>query len=489
MSRDPDFEASADMRLLELQRSALGLAPPQRAAWESRYAVESSPAAVDEVVAAAAKSAVLTVSLTANPSRSVIPGTVVTYALSIANDGAVAARDVKAAVPLPGGVSYRLASLQLDGRPAADDAADQLFGEGLFLGTIEPRSRVTLLWKIGVRMGTAALMVVPRVAAIGTAVIGAAAVIVDRKGSTGAFASEVAAADRAIYEPKPLIPVEIPIDERPFYELDSEEEIVHEAADAALSDIVVRPEPELSAVPPPDPEPAPPPEPEPEAEPVVAVREAVVFYGSLERASLAFFDRVFNGSKEPTILQHCIFASALACTLDENGDDAIGLKAHVAAQSQILHRVSLHEKLGKKEPIGEYAGTLLGNIDAIVPRPVEKPPAPGADRLTLVNEVEEPSLAVLRRIAEERERWDFVKARQLTLALQGQRVVLADVGRAAAIDNALRVYAQTSMTVLQKLFVRLRVDRTTGVLFQSDGALDAAARNLLAICSSAMPPT
>lgn len=44
------------------------------------------------------------------------------------------------------------------------------------------------------------------------------------------------------------------------------------------------------------------------------------------------------------------------------------------------------------------------------------------------------------------------------------------------------------MTVLQKLFVRLRVDRTTGVLFQNDGALDVAARNLLAVCAAALPP-
>jgi hypothetical protein len=99
----------------------------------------------------------------------------------------------------------------------------------------------------------------------------------------------------------------------------------------------------------------------------------------------------------------------------------------------------------------------------------------------------EPALAVIRKIDEERDRWDFVKARQLTLALQAQRVVLDDDSRAAAIDNALRSYAQHSMTVLQKLFVRLRIDKTTGVLFQNETALDSAARNLLATCALALP--
>jgi hypothetical protein len=146
----------------------------------------------------------------------------------------------------------------------------------------------------------------------------------------------------------------------------------------------------------------------------------------------------------------------------------------------------LHEKLGKKEPIGEYAGKLTAGIDAIAPRPVRPAASPGADRLALSNELHEPALVVVRKIAEERDRWDFVKARQLTLALQAQRVLLDDDARAAAIDNALRSYAQHSMTVLQKLFVRLRIDRTTGVLFQADAALDAAARVLLAALASAL---
>jgi hypothetical protein len=369
----------------------------------------------------------------------------------------------------------------LNGRTAGDDDADELFGAGLKLGTVAAGARITLLWKVGVRMGTKPLLVIPQVRARNAAVIGGGPLVVERKGSLSAFAGELAVADRAMFEAQPLIPVEIPADELPIYELDAEEAIIFEAADAALSSAVTREhEPQVERA-----EPVRAPEPEPEPEPKAApLREAVVLYGVLDRATLAFFERTFNGSKDPTILQHCIFASALACASDVDGNDNLGLRAHLAAQSQILHRVSLHEKLGKKEPIGEYAGTLIANIDAIAPLPV-RDRAPERDRLTLANELHEPALVVVRKIAEERERWDFIKARQLTLALQAQRVLLDDDARAAAMDNALRAYAQHSMTVLQKLFVRLRIDRTTGVLFQTDPALDAAARTLLSACALA----
>jgi len=468
------------MRLLELQRASLGLVAPERVAWESRYAMDSSPGVDVEEELPVAQSAVLAITLTATPPGGVIPGTVVTYALSLVNDGVQPAAAVVVGVPLPGGVSYRLGSLQLNGRPASDDAADELFGSGLKLGAVAPGARSTLLWKVGVRMGTKPLVTIPQVRARNAAVLGGGPLRVERKASLGAFSGELAAADRVLFEAKPLIPVEIPADELPIYELDAEEQIVFEAADAALSDAVVReiaPEPVLQ----PEPEPVAelPREPEP-------ARQAVIFYGTLDRATLAFFERTFNGSKEPTILQHCIFGSALACATDAGGADTIGLRAHLAAQSQILHRVSLHEKLGKKEPITQYSGQLLAQIDAIAPSPVQTGRGTNADRLMLANEVHEPGLAVLRKIAEERDRWDFIKARQLTLALQAQRILLDDDARGAAVDNALRAYAQHSMTVLQKLFVRLRIDRTTGVLFQPDLALDAAARVLLAALAAAV---
>ena len=485
MSQDPDFEISADMRLLELQRSALGLALPDRTRWESRYTVESTPGLEVATAEFSAKSAVLAIEASASPRSDVIPGAVVTLSLSMANEGAVAARGITVSVPLPGGGSYRAGSFLRDGRPANDDDAERFFGNGLSIEMLEPGARASFVWKLGVRLGAKPLVIAPQVRVEQGAIIGARPLSIARKDqSNSVFATELSRIDPALYEPKPLIAVDIPADELPFYELDSEEEIVQEAADAALSSLKMEPRAEITpvqeAVIEREPEPA------PVQQPVEISREAVILYGRFDRATVAFFERTFNGSKAPTILSHCIFGSALACSLDSDLNDALGLKRHLDAQSQILHRIQLHERLGKKEPIAEYAGELLAKLDEIRPASVDET-SPSKDAVVLETELSEPTLAVLAKIHEDRARWDFVKARQLTLALQAQRVAgISSESPAAALENALRVYAQNAMTTLQKLFVRLRIDRTTGVLFQNEPQLDVAARALISAFNEAI---
>jgi hypothetical protein len=493
VNRDPDFELSADMRLLELQRSSLGLATPTRTAWETRFAGDSSAGTGDESLPER-RGAVLAVEAAATPAAGVIAGAVVTLTLSIVNEGAEAAAGILVSVPLPAAASYRAGSLLVDGRAAPDERAEALFGLGFPIEALAAGARATFVWKIGVRLGTKPLVVAPAVKVAKGAVIGAKSLAISRKdGAQAVFTSEVKLAE-AVLDPKPLIPVEIPADDLPFYELDEEEELVYEAADAALSDAVqpaetiaeARAETEPTAEVLSEPEPALPPEPVIETEPSAPPREAIVRYGRFDRTTLAFFERTFNGSKPPTLLSHCIFASALACTSTRTGADDVGLKRHLDAQSQILHRISLHEKLGKKEPIGEYAGTLLAEVGRFAPEPIEAPEVP-ADTLVLSIEIGGPTLGVLQQIDAERERWDFVKARQLTLALQAQHAEIDDAARSASIDNALRHYAQVAMTTLQKLFVRIRIDRTTGILFANEPALDAAARALLTAIGSALP--
>ena len=266
--------------------------------------------------------------------------------------------------------------------------------------------------------------------------------------------------------------------------------MVHEAANAALSTaappiVVPEPEPAPEAAAEPLPELVPEPEPEPPAP--VPAREAVVLYAKFDRATVAFFERTFNGSKAPTILSHCIFASALACSSDENGADTLALRKHLDAQSQVLHRIQLHERLGKKEPITEYAGSLLADLNKLTAAEI-KPATAAKDTLLLETELAEPTLAVLAKIREDRDRWDFVKARQLTLALQAQRLSRFRPERPVERRTRKRAshYAQTAMTTLQKLFVRLRIDRTTGVLFQTDPQLDVAARGLVSAFKNAL---
>lgn len=506
--REPDFDESADMRLVELQRAALGVSSPERSVWESHTHTEGSPQI--DAPAQRLDSAVVAAELTATPAGDVIPGAIVTLAISVANEGAVAARNVRVAVPLPGGATYRNGSFVRDGRPLLDDAADEFFGNGTLVGAIEPKSRVTFLWKIGVRLGNKPLVIAPIVSAEETAVVGAAPVMISRKPETQTgFAAEVQRFDRALYDASEA---NTGGEELPIYELDEEEVIEHEAAAAALSPAAeYRPpmEPPLQPVPPPDqpgepipppaqpapiPEPGvpeqepfvpPPPEQPPDVEPAAAefapVREAVMLYGRLDRPSVAYFERIFNGSKPPTLLNHFILGGALACTRSFEGDDVAGLKAHLDAQGQLLQRIVLHEKIGKKDPIAEYVGKMLARVDQFVALPVpETRAADDSNVLLLEVELETPTLGVLRKMQEDSARWDFTKARQLTLALQARKLsAKAPADRVQDAENALRGYAQIAATQLQRFFVRMRIDRTTGLLFARDETLDAAARTLV----------
>lgn len=499
--REPEFEESADMRLVDLQRAALGVPAPERSNWESAghtegVTVEAEPPQI-------LHSAVVAVEITATPGVEVIPGAIVTLALSVANQGAAPAKNVRVCAPLPGGATYRPGSFVRDGRPLLDDAADEFFGSGTLIESLAPKSRSTFVWKVGVRLGNKPLVIAPSVTAEESAVVGAQPAMVSRKAdSSSGFAAEVLRIDPALYDR--------PSDEElPIYELDEEEIIEHEAAQAALSEYQPGIEPPLQPVPPPaQPEPAPPPdqpapvpepgEPEPEpyipeppsqppdvepaAEQQAAIREAVVFYGRLDRPSIAYFERIFTGSKPPTLLNHFILGGALACTRSFEGGDVAGLKAHMDAQGQMLQRIVLHEKIGKKEPIAEYAGKMLASIDQFAPAPVPRSVPPDDSNVILLEvELETPTLAVLRKMQEESARWDFTKARQLTLALQARTIVAnAPFDRVEAAENALRAYSQTAATQLQRFFVRMRIDRTTGLLFAHDETLDTAARSLIA---------
>lgn len=498
--KEPDFEESADMRLVDLQRETLGVPAPQRGTWESH--TPSDGAIIEPAPRVSLETAVLAVDLRATPAADVIPGAIVTLAMSIANEGAAAAHNIRACAPLPGGATYRNGSFMRDGRPLLDDSADEFFESGAVVSSIAPNARATFVWKVGVRLGNKPLVIAPTVTAEDAAVLGAHPVIVSRKPDVASgFASEVLRLDSALYD--------APITgELPFYELDDEEIIEHEAADAALSSVAeYQPplEPPLQPVPPPDqPEPAPPPnqpapvpepglpEPEPytpeppaqppDVEPAAAAREAVVLYGRLDRPSVAYFERIFTGSKAPTLLNHFILGGALACTRTFGETDDANLKAHMDAQAQVLQRIVLHEKIGKKEPIVEYAGKMLASVERLVPAPVTPSTAPDdANTVQLEVELETPTLTLLRKMQDESARWDFTKARQLTLALQARRVhANAPFDRIEAAEHALRVYAQVASTQLQKFFVRMRIDRTTGLLFAHDETLDGAARSLVA---------
>lgn len=449
MSYEPDFDNVADMRLLGRRRASLGLAvagEPIRAVLDADDEIERFEAPK--------RGAVLLLDITAVPSDGVIPGAIVTLALSVTNDGDNDAGDTIIAVPLPGGVTYRPGSFVRDGHAQYDDVAESFFGSGLAIGPLAAKTRVTFVWKLAVRLGQSPLLIAPTARADNAAVAGGRQLRIGRK----AVANGTAFAAPLPSMPKPYVPTELPVTALPFYELDAEEELVHEAADAALSPIV-----------------APRPEPPP--------RTALLLRGGLARATHAFFSATFADGKSPSLLQHCIFGTALACAQGDDGDEVAGLAAHVEEQSRLLHRIVLHERMGKKEPISQYAGSFPDRLSELEPRELAQRPEPRADASGLLTsvEIEAPARAVLARLVEERERWDFVKARQLALVLQAKKALgmRHDGTLQTNADRALREYAQISTTVLQRLFVRMRVDGTTAILFGSEPQLDAAARALL----------
>ncbi len=345
------------------------------------------------------------------------------------------------------------------------------------------------------RLGNKPLVVAPVIEGTQTAVIGGRSAVISRKGGeTAAFTGELLRASQS---------------SAPIYELDEEELLEYEATQSALSvrapaDEYIPPmEPPLQPVPPPDqpeplpppdqpspnPEPASPPDPQPitppppEQPPDVepAAREEVALFGALDRPSLAYFERVFTGSKPPVLLDHFILAGALACARDAQGFDGAGLRAHLDEQAQLLQRIALHRKMAKVEPIGNYAGQMTARVDRCVRAPLTTlEPLDDPNMLRLQTELSGPALTLLTTMQEESARWDFTKARQLTLALQARRVAAhASLERIHAAEHALSVYAQASALQLQRFLVRMRIDRTTALLFAPEPSLDPAAQALI----------
>jgi len=52
----------------------------------------------------------------------------------------------------------------------------------------------------------------------------------------------------------------------------------------------------------------------------------------------------------------------------------------------------------------------------------------------------------------------------------------ADTYAAGQVSQALTAYADMARVVLNRLFVRIRLDRTTGALYQTETSLDEAAK-------------
>ena len=481
MAKRPDFEVSADMRLLELQRQAAG-APIRESRWEPRSAdlddLEDAPR-VDEAPVAPSAGAILHLALAAGPERGLIPGALVSVTVALTNDGGIGAEDIQLSLPMPAASRYRAGTLQLDGRPLDDERAEELFGEGLSIGTLAPGERCTISYRIEVGAGVTPLLLLPHARSRNAAVIGARPLRLTRGTGSTAFASAVGQelADAAT-------PASGPPEELPIYELDEEEQIEYEATAAALSSAAppvakpaepAPPEAIAPAPPPPTPPPAPEPASTPPPAPAPAPQPAPSpsLHRHLDRPSVAFFERSFAAGRGATLVTHALFASALACVDGE----ASPLLAHLERQAALLHRITLHAKLGRAEKLAAYAGeSFTPTITVDLP-----PPLPAKDEIVLTLDVtDEVRERVAAAIGGERP-WDFHRARRLELALMADAIVTASPNdRETSLDReALAEYRSLWQGALQRLFVRARLEPSISVVQSSDATLDLAARRLV----------
>lgn len=508
------FDESADMRLLEHQRKALGIEAPSKRAWSAPHTDLNDGLLTEESTPSPPlRGARIAAALSALPGINVIAGTVVTLSLAIQNEGTEPGRSIIATVPLPSESRLRPGTLVIDGRSADSGSDGALVGNGLPLGDMQAGQRITLIWKIDVLPGTKSLVIVPHVQAQGAAVLGSMPLRITRATmpSYGAVPSK--------YKPREEVP------ERPFYELDEDEVLsldteipplpkpVRAEPILVMPDLVVEAPPELAAPSEPPALPAPksvkktaspaqkktnkaPAKPRAKAaskttsgpvaipDPVVASDSAAVpqpepaairaLFCPLESVSLELIKKLFD-NEFAGALPHYALQNALACAITSNGR-RIGLREHLAAQNGMLSRALLMRKLGKAISVSEFARGEL-----TFPALREAVAQPGTERPSLLfTELTDAEIEFCERAEEKDALSNFVRLRQLAVTLQARRVRCDDDVRRKTIESLLDQYAQAARTTINRIFVRSKLDRNFDVFSAPDGASTAIARGLIA---------
>jgi hypothetical protein len=470
---DERFDVSADMRLVELQRKALGVAAPTSTWSRSRHDL---PHAGAEETAPPQLGTILIATLDAQPRSGLIPGALVSIAIAIVNDGSEPGEDVRLTLPLPFDTAYRPGTLTIDGQAAGDEVAGELFAEGLALGAIGPAQRRTVTVKILVDSGLSDITIGPHVLASGGAVVGPGALSLRRGAAPSA----------------PTAP------ERPFYESDAEE---------AASEAVESPEPPAPLVavlqprempPPPQPEPEPPlalaapPAPPAPPQPEIAAAEAPgisaavrgnggpVLTVTLDRKRIVALRALF-GERSLGMIAHYLVLNALAATvpLPEDGEGG-ALAAFVSAQEQLLSRALIATRLGKTPSPESIAAAL----------PDFPPPARdrddiamlalrGDDELCLVRAFKQTEIAFLSRMLANADAPPFLRVAQLFVGLCVNDAAIVDGAARRNLGTLLGSYTALAAGEINRIFLRAKITRTAAPFKDTEPAFDDAARAVL----------
>lgn len=457
---DP-FEQSADMRLLELQRTALGKHPPPPTDWTSAQRDVREGIALEEPAAPVLQGGRIAVDLSATPNSRLIPGAVVTLALSLHNASEQTVQDVRASVTLPPEATYRAGSLLGDMRPLRDDVADAFFGEGYVIRQMAAGQQVGFTWKISVAPGTKPIVLSPHVHAADAAVIGGAAIQLDR--------GKPATSSRL---PDAYLPA-APHVETPFYELDADEErdLSRELQSEPLAGmheapLVVMPDVSAQELPP-----APVDVHEPPAA-QAAIETEPRLYCAFDRASLATVKKLFAAESFGQI-PHYILQNGIACSLSADTRD-LGIRTHLSQQAGMLSRALLMRKLNKPMRVADFAtGKTDFELSTIAPNSAVNAPS------KLYMPVAAAEIEFCAPVEARNALETFIRIRQLAVALQARQVVTDDAELKARIESLLESYAKSARASINRTFIRAKLDRNFDPFGTVDGAADAAAQQLI----------
>lgn len=467
------------MRLLELQRRALGKEAPPRSNWMPERSDTADGIVLEEQPAPQLQGARIAVTLSASPDRNLIAGAVVTVTLVLHNEGSSAATGFGANVPVPASMGYRPGTFMIDGRPASEADAEAFFGPGYTFAKLEAHQRLSVLWKLDTFEGTTPLTLSPHVTAKDAAVLGAAPVRLKR--------------GEKVRKQRPVPPKYVPAapePERPFYELDSDEEATLEtefepsAATAHEAPLFVMPE-----VLPPEPAPVTP-EPEPlaaEPEPVAAEPEPVAaapqprLYCTIDAGSLRLIQKLFESSSFGQ-LPHYSLQNSLACVVADGGKD-LGLQAHFSAQNSMLGRALLMRRLGKTVNVGEFSRGSYG-FEKL--KDILSSPQTGAKPSRLYLDLTQADVDFCAPVANLDALPGFIRLRQLAVALQCRTIAHDDDEVRRNIERLLEAYASAARNSINRTFVRSKLDRNFDVFGAADTATDDLARELIAALEEAL---
>ena len=463
MNDEVDYERSADMRLVELSRQSMGAAPAAASPWRHTAVSRVDLLAKDDVPAQPV-GALLKVHFVARPAVGLIPGARVTFAISIENEGGEPAPDLVARIGYGQGCSPLFDDAKLDDEELDHAAIEALFGGGLALGELASRVRRTVIATARIDAGLDAIVVEADIRAVGVPILTAPPIALGRGklGSTAVPSARVESTPAHVTTPAPE-----PSAETPFYELEPEESIVFEAADAALSTAApVVPPPALAA---------------PIASPPIAVPAAVVLVPALpeppadpplvlvrriDRARLDAVSGMF-ASAGVGMLPHFLLANLIAAGQSPDESDPFGLGRFIDEQTTVLNRLWVAKRLRKPMDVSES----IVRVEPLAPLSRVRTGAEGV----LVARLAEPEREFVNT-AIARGSVPFLRARQIALILQATAIV--ENGDVVLVP-ALIEYAKRAQNLMTKYALRAATKTPDEALATVDPVLDGYAKDVL----------